>query len=119
MQQVVSYTIFLFKQFIISRLVAGQKLRMKDLNQICQNNFRFCRHTLIKRFFTHVTINHPFLFVCFKINITGIFFFQRVIRKFSLIAIHNTPIIGTGRLAVDCFKIEGDPSRPFIVISKK
>ena len=39
MQQVVSYTIFLFKQFIISRLVTGQKLRMKDLNQICQNNF--------------------------------------------------------------------------------
>ena len=26
MQQVVSYTIFLFKQFIISRLVTGQKL---------------------------------------------------------------------------------------------
>lgn len=50
MQQVVSYTIFLFKQFIISRLVTGQKLRMKDLNQICQNNFRFCRHTLIKGF---------------------------------------------------------------------
>ena len=118
MQQVVSYTIFLFKQFIISRLVTGQKLRMKDLNQICQNNFRFCRHTLIKRFFTHVTINHPFLFVCFKINITGIFLFQRVIRKFSLIAIHNTPIIGTCRLAVNCFKIEGDSSRLFIVFQK-
>ena len=34
MQQVVSYTIFPVRQFIISRLVAGQKLRMKDLNQI-------------------------------------------------------------------------------------
>ena len=75
------------------------------MDQIFQYYFRFHRHTFVERLLAHIAINNAFVTECTEVGITGIKGFQSVIRECAVVTIHNTPVIGTLRLAVYCFKI--------------
>ena len=88
------------------------------MDQIFQHYFRFHRHTFIERLLAHITINNPFVTECTEVGITGIKGFQSVIRECAVVTIHNTPVIGTLRLAVYCFKIQCNTTGTGIVLQE-
>ena len=49
----------------------GKDLRMKDMDKVGQNNFRFDRHLLIERHNFHVAIDYPMIFPCVKSQYSG------------------------------------------------
>lgn len=84
----------------------GKDLRMKDMDKVGQNNFRFDRHLLIERHNFHVAIDYPMIFPCVKVSIAVVLIFQHLIAEISVETVDDSPIIGICRAGIDCFIIK-------------
>lgn len=95
-----------------------QQLRMEDGNQVGQHHFRFYRHTLVKRFLTHVAVDDLLLLERLKIGIADVFGLQGLVRELSFVAVDDSPVVRIRRLTVDRFKVERHPARVCIFLQE-
>ena len=81
-----------------------QQVRVEDMQQVGQHDFRLGRHAFVERRIFHVAIDDPFLLESTEIGITRILLLQRLIAELARIAVHDTPEIGFVTLVVDSFR---------------
>ena len=95
-----------------------QQVRVEDMQQVGQHDFRLGRHAFVERRIFHVAIDDPFLLESTEIGITRILLLQRLIAELARIAVHDAPEIGFVTLVVDAFEIERHASRTFVVFQE-
>ena len=98
--------------------MVGQQLRVENRNQVCQDHFRFHRHTLIERLLAHVAVNDLLLLESLEIGISDVFSLQGLVRKVPFVTVDDSPVVRVSRLAVHRFKVQRYPSGTRVIFQE-
>ena len=96
----------------------GKDFRVEHPYHIRQHDFGLGRHTLVERFFPHITIDHVFLLERLEVRGTLILRFQGIITILPGKAIRYPPVIGTLCLIVHGLEIKRHTTGTGIILQE-
>ena len=92
--------------------------RVEHPYHIRQHDFRFGRHTLVERFFPHITIDHVFFLERLEVRVTLVLRLQGLVTILPGKAIRYPPVIGTLCLIVHGLEIKRHTTGTGIILQE-